>query len=124
MGRWFTALRARIMRARKAVNIPGSEKVNGRPRFLSKIGLDLGAASPEMLMAFRQYWRNAVEGQGQMPIWAMSESDSQGKSRGPLVHRFYPEGDAGLYLKYQEFLIREIATAFDVSPQNSGLREI
>jgi hypothetical protein len=74
-----------------------------------------------MIMAFRQYWRNEVEGQGIMPIWAMSESDSQGKSRGPSVQRFYPEGDEGLYLKYQEFLHRELASAFDISPQNLGV---
>jgi hypothetical protein len=32
--------------------------------------------------------------------------------------RFYPEGDNALYLKYQELLVREIAAAFDLSPQN------
>ena len=93
----------------------GNVASNARP----SIGLDLGdGGTPEMLGAFRQYWRNEVEGQGNMPIFAMGGSD---KSRGPAVMRFYPEGDDGLYLKYQEFLIRELASAFDLSPQNLGL---
>jgi hypothetical protein len=96
----------------------GNVATNARP----SIGLDLGEGStPEMLMAFRQYCRNEVEGQGLMPIFSMNDLNGQGKSRGPQVLRFYPEGDAGLYLKYQEFLIREIATAFDISPQNLGV---
>jgi hypothetical protein len=31
------------------------------------------------------------------------------------------EGDKALYLAYQEMLVREIATAFDLSPQNFGV---
>lgn len=93
----------------------GNVATNSRP----SIGLDLGeGATSETALAFRQYWRNEVEGQGNMPIFSMAGSE---KARGPSVMRFYPEGDDGLYLKYQEFLIRELATAFDVSPQNLGL---
>lgn len=95
----------------------GNVATNARP----SIGLDLGeGGTPEMLGAFRQYWRNEVEGQGNMPIFAMG-GGGDSKSRGPSVMRFYPEGDDGLYLKYQEFLIRELASAFDLSPQNLGL---
>ena len=95
----------------------GNVATNARP----SIGLDLGdGATPEMMSAFRQYWRNEVEGQGNMPIFGLGGSGDS-KSRGPNVMRFYPEGDAGLYLQYQEFLIRELATAFDISPQNLGL---
>jgi hypothetical protein len=93
----------------------GNVATNSRP----SIGLDLGeGGTPEMLSAFRQYWRNEVEGQGNMPIFAMASTE---KARGPSVMRFYPEGDDGLYLQYQEFLIRELASAFDISPQNLGL---
>jgi Phage portal protein len=93
----------------------GNVASNARP----SIGLDLGeGAGPETLGAFRDYWRQDVEGQGNMPIFAMSGAE---KARGPSVMRFYPEGDDGLYLKYQEFLIRELASAFDLSPQNLGL---
>jgi len=96
----------------------GNVATNARP----SIALDMGSgASTEMLTAFRQYWRNEVEGQGLMPLMGMTEFDSQGKSRGPNVLRLYPEGDNGLYLKYQEFLHRELAAAFDISPQNLGV---
>lgn len=93
----------------------GNVAVNALP----SIGLDLGeGGTPEMLNAFRQYWRNEVEGQGNMPIFSMASAE---KARGPSVLRLYPEGDDALYLKYQEFLIRELATCFDISPQNLGL---
>jgi Phage portal protein len=96
----------------------GNVATNARP----SIGLDLGeGATPEMLGAFKQYWQNEVEGQGNMPLFALQTRGADGKARGPAVLRFYPEGDDGLYLKYQEFLIREIAAAFDLSPQNLGI---
>jgi len=94
----------------------GNVATNARP----SIGLDLGeGGDADTANAFRQYWRNEVEGQGNMPIFSMAGAGD--KARGPSVMRFYPEGDDGLYLKYQEFLIRELATAFDISPQNLGL---
>ena len=96
----------------------GNVATNARP----SIGLDLGdGATTETMNAFRAYWRNEVEGLGNMPIMAMTRTDSSGKTRGPEVLRFYPEGDDGLYLKYQEFLQRELAAAFDLSPQNLGI---
>lgn len=96
----------------------GNVATNSRP----SIGIDLGdGATDQTLAAFRAYWRNEVEGQGNMPVFAMTSTSSDGKTRGPEVLRFYPEGDDGLYLKYQEFLQREIAAAFDISPQNLGL---
>jgi hypothetical protein len=96
----------------------GNVATNSRP----SIGLDLGdGASNDTTMAFRNYWRNEVEGQGNMPVFAMGQTGSDGKTRGPSVLRFYPEGDEGLYLQYQEFLQRELAAAFDLSPQNLGI---
>lgn len=96
----------------------GNVATNSRP----SIGLDLGDGASDMAMnAFRQYWRNEVEGQGNMPIFAMTSTSNDGKTRGPSVLRFYPEGDDGLYLQYQEFLQRELAAAFDLSPQNLGI---
>lgn len=90
---------------------------NSRP----SIGLDLGEGAGEtQIAAFREFWRNEVEGQGTMPIFGMAETSSDGKTRGPAVMRFYPEGDTGLYLKWQEFLKAEIATAFNLSPMNLG----
>lgn len=72
-----------------------------------------GADSQEQLLAFRAYWRNEIEGQGQTPVI--------GGATKPDVLKLHPGGDDALYLKWQQFLIREIATAFNLSPQNLGL---
>jgi len=96
----------------------GNVATNARP----SIGMDLGeGATPEIINAFRNYWRNEVEGQGEMPIWGLNSTGADGKSRGMEVIRLYPEGDKALYLEYQEFLIRELCAAFDLSPQNLGI---
>ena len=70
-------------------------------------------SSQEDILAFRNYWRNEIEGQGQTPII--------GGPVKPEVLRLHAGTDDALYLKWQEFLIREIATAFDLSPQNLGI---
>ncbi len=70
-------------------------------------------ASQEDILAFRTYWRNEIEGQGQTPII--------GGPVAPEVLRLHAGTDEALYLKWQEFLIREIATAFGLSPQNLGV---
>lgn len=96
----------------------GNVASNARP----SVGLDLGeGADSSTAAAFRAYWRDEVEGQGQMPIFALSGGGGGEKARGPSVMRFFPEGDSGLYLKWQEFLKAEIATAFDLSPMNLGV---
>lgn len=98
----------------------GNVATNSRP----SIGLDLGdGATTKTVEDFRLFWRNEVEGQGSMPIFAMTGEEGHGgkNGKGPSVLRFYPEGDNGLYLKYQDFLKAEIATAFDLSPMNLGV---
>lgn len=77
-------------------------------------GLWMGNIDAQTLAAFRSYWRNEIEGQGRMPIFG-------GGDKSPESLPFKPEGDSALYLKYQEMLKSEIATAFDISPQNLGL---
>ena len=72
-----------------------------------------GSATTEEILAFRNYWRNEVEGQGQTPII--------GNTIKPDVMRLHAGSDDALYLKWQAFLIRELATAFGLSPQNLGL---
>ena len=67
----------------------------------------------DQIQAFRSYWRNEVEGQGLMPII--------GVGKDVLALRLTPEGDGALYLKYQDWIVREIAACFDLSPQNMGL---
>jgi HK97 family phage portal protein len=70
-----------------------------------------GASQPE-IEAFRAFWRNEVEGQGNIPI--VGNEDAKAIAlRGA--------DDDALYIKYQQFVIREIATAFGCSPQNLGV---
>jgi hypothetical protein len=77
--------------------------------------LYLGSYSTADIRAFRDYWRNEIEGQGLMPIIG---GNGQSEPKSIPLH----EGtDNALYLKYQEFIIREIATTFGISPQNLGL---
>lgn len=66
------------------------------------------------LKAMRLWWKNDIEGQGQFPIFGGSEK--------PAVLNFLAEGDKGLYIEYQQLLGREIAAAFDLSPQNFGIQ--
>lgn len=87
----------------------GNLTTNARPGIM----LDLGEAmEKDALAAFRSYWTAEVEGQGKVPIVATKGGD---------VRKLHPDGDNALYLKYQEFLKSEIATAFDLSPQNLGI---
>ena len=83
---------------------------NAQPQNLIYAGQ---VATTEELLAFRAYWRNDVEGQGQTPILAGAIK--------PEAIRLHAGGDEALYLRWQEFLIREIATAFGISPQNLGV---
>lgn len=64
------------------------------------------------LSAIRAFWRNDVEGQGQTPMFGGEEMK---------VLPLHAGGDAALYLAYQDMVRREIAAAFDISPQNLGL---
>lgn len=92
----------------------GNIASNQRPEIM----IDLGDVSAEDVASFRAFWQNEVEGQGKVPIVGFSGSPGDPKTRGVGVDRLFPEGDDGMYLKYQEFLIRIIAAAFDLSPQN------
>lgn len=83
---------------------------NAQPQNLIYVG---SVASESELLAFRAYWRNEVEGQGQTPII--------GNQLKPEVIRLHAGTDDALYLKWQEFLIREIATGFQLSPQSLGI---
>jgi HK97 family phage portal protein len=72
----------------------------------------LEKADQSTIEAFRGYWRNDIEGQGQTPI--VGGSDAK-------VLNLRGTTDEALFLKYQEFVIREIAVAFGISPQNLGV---
>lgn len=87
----------------------GNLTSNAKPSVLLNLGEGVDTTA---LAAFRAYWQGEIEGQGKLPIVA---------SKGGSVERLYPEGDSGLFLKYQEFLKTEIAVAFDLSPMNLGV---
>jgi len=78
------------------------------PHLLWLEGLD-----DNTLRAFREYWRDEIEGQGQTPI--------VGGEKEPKAVALHGGDDSALYLKWQEFLIRTIAASFNISPQNLGL---
>jgi hypothetical protein len=98
----------------------GNVASNSRP----SIWIDAGEGMTQAdLNTLRQYFINEVEGQGVTPITSLggsTRSDEKSK-RGLAIHRLYPEGDNGLYLLYQNFLIRTLGASFDLSPQNFGL---
>jgi hypothetical protein len=105
-----------ISRQLAAGEFAGRLAGNALPPFM----IDLGEADKDSILTFRQYWRNEVEGQGQIPIIStdVANAETAGKQRGPNAIRLYPEGDKALYLAYQEFLRTEIAAAFDISNMN------
>lgn len=88
----------------------GEVASNGQPENLLQFtGLD-----PTGLDRLRDWWRNDIEGQGMTPMLGGDELK---------VHKLRGSSDEALFLKYQEFLLREIATAFELSPHNLGLME-
>ena len=82
---------------------------NAQPRNM----IYIGDANEEQLAKFRGYYTNEVEGRGLTPILGGKEQ--------PKVLPLHDGGDKALYLQWQEFLIREIATAFGISAQNLNL---
>lgn len=87
----------------------GNLASNARPNLI----LQFLKADQSKLDTVRSWWSNEIEGQGKMPIIG---GDGEVK-----VHTLTAEGDKALYLAYQELLKVEIATAFDLSPQNLGV---
>lgn len=72
----------------------------------------LQEATQNEIEAFRAYWRNDIEGQGMSPIVGGKDIKTAALRGG---------NDDALFLKYQQFIIREIATAAGCSPQNLGV---
>ena len=102
-----------IARLLGAQRYAGQVASNAGPPYL----LDLGGVGMEELLAFRKYWRDEIEGRGETPIVGSSPGDKNDKKAIPLK----PTDDASLYPKWQEILIRCIATSFDISPQNLAI---
>lgn len=81
---------------------------NAKPSVL----LNFEGADGDKLDAFREYWRNDIEGRGLTPITGGKKVDAV---------KLWPDGDKALFLEWQNFCIRTIAASFDLSPQNMGL---
>jgi HK97 family phage portal protein len=86
----------------------GDVAANAHPENL----IFLQGADVTTIESFRGYWRNDIEGQGQTPV--IGGPDAK-------VLNLRGSTDDALFLKYQSFVIREIATAFGISPQNLGV---
>lgn len=99
-----------IARALGAAEFAGSVASNSQPLNI----IWLGDVDSTGINAFRTYWRNEVEGLGQTPLIGGPDE--------PKALRLYGGNDEALYLKWQEFLIREIAVGFDLSPMNFGIQ--
>lgn len=108
-----------ISRSLATAQFAGKLAANALPPFM----IDLGEVDKNLLNSWRKYWVNEIEGQGQVPIIGTEIGSGQdvGKSRGAQAIKLFPEGDAGLFLKYQEFLRTEIAAAFDLSNMNLNI---
>lgn len=77
--------------------------------------LDLGDVTQDELEAFREYWRNRVSGSGETPI---------GAGKGQMnVMKLGAPNDSGLYLQYNEHLLKAIALAFNLTPRDMAITE-
>ncbi|MBN3757212.1 phage portal protein [Paraburkholderia sp. Tr-20389] len=99
---------ASINRLLGVADYAGNLASNSQPENL----LQFLQLDPTQLDRVREWWRNEIEGQGMTPILGGEEVK---------VHKLRGTDDSALYLKYQEMLQREIATAFELSPQNLGV---
>ena len=63
--------------------------------------------------AMRSYWNVELAGRGTPGIW--------GNTGDPKVLQLKPAADEGLYLRYQEMLVRILAFSFGLKPQDFGL---
>ncbi len=86
----------------------GNVASNGQPENL----LSFPGMGEEQLQTMRGWWRNEIEGEGMTPMIGGTGVEAI-KLRGST--------DDALFLKFQDMLVREIATAFELSPQNLGI---
>lgn len=80
----------------------------------AQYALWIDGATPEQHQRMVGWWKDEVEGSGQVPILSSEKK--------PEVLRFAGGTDAELRLDWQEFLMRMIANAFDLPPMLLGLQ--
>jgi Phage portal protein len=78
--------------------------------------IDLGPVSDAELKQFREFFRVEVQGHGQTPIIGT-------KGGGLNVVKIGATSDDGLYLKYEEKILRLIALVFKLSPRDMNITE-
>ncbi|MGA3114859.1 MAG: phage portal protein [Syntrophobacteraceae bacterium] len=100
----FATINRQLTTAEYAGNVAG----NAQPE---NVLLAVGA-SAEQIRTMRQWWQDEIEGQGVTPLVGFQDLKAI---------KLHSGNDGALYLLYQAFIIREIATAFALSPQNFGL---
>lgn len=103
----FDAISSKLGVGRYANNLAS----NAQPENL----LGFEGADERWIATFRQYWRDEVEGQGQMPIVATP------KGAKVQVEKLRGSDDKALFIEWQQFLIREIFVCFGLSPMNGGI---
>ncbi len=80
------------------------------PGSMLYLGNDVG---PKQVAAFKQYWENDLRGGARPGVF--------GNSGNPSVLELKPAGDGGLYLIYQDMLVRTLALCFSLKPQDFAL---
>ncbi len=83
---------------------------NAYPPILLYLGDETTKAQAD---AMKSYWNTELAGRGRPGIW--------GNTGKPQILNLKPAGDEGLYLKYQEQLVRILAFSFGLKPQDFGL---
>lgn len=83
---------------------------NAYPRVMLYLGEDV---SQDQAKIMRSYWQMELEGKGRPGIW--------GNTGQPKVLDLKPSTDQGLYITYQEMLVRTLAYSFGLKPQDFGL---
>lgn len=108
---------AAINRLLGAQDYAGNVASNAHPENL----LFFAGMGKEDLDSIRGYWRNEVEGQGQVPLFGGGQGGKDGAQAQVLKLR--GASDDILFLKWQEVLVREIFAAVGTSPQNAGIEK-
>lgn len=83
---------------------------NTTPNFILYLGQHV---TPQTARQWQVYWETQIEGRGKTPIIGGGEA--------PEVLSLAGSGEDPLWLAWQEFLIRQIAMAFGLSPMRLGL---
>lgn len=78
-------------------------------------------ATPEFLAAMRLYWTDQVEQQGQAPFVGGWGNGDAGREAAASILKLTKGDDSDLRLSWQQWLVRLIALAFDISPQKLNL---